>query len=504
MVKGSEAASEAEAASKAASARPGPDKARQGRGLSAGSRYARWLAPAVSGPAAVIELVVAMVLAMGLAYVVLPQNPLLLGLGFPWAWLLPVVLALRYGTLIGVGSVLMLLGGWFFFHDLGAQEGAFPRVFFLGGLLLVLVAGQFGDVWGTRLARAKAVNRYLDERLAALTKNHYLLRISHARLENDLLARPTTLRDTLSQLRGVALGDAAVTGGELAGAQPMLQVVAQACQLEAAALYPCRGGTVAPHAVARMGPDFALDAGDPLVRHCLETRELAHLRSAGLQHEAHTRYVAVAPLLAGSDQLIGVLVVERLPFLSLNYENLQLLMVLMGYYADGVEHARATHEIQAAVPACPYAFALDYARLSRLRRESGIESSVVALVFDHDEARDALFEQVIRSRRALDVAWPATSPHHRAMLTLMPLSDAQAVSAYLVRIEDMLRAQFGTDFASAKIGVHSLSVPAHGAEDAFVRFLHRCDIQTGAPGDGAPAQGGEPAVAGGNAEPVHG
>ncbi len=456
-------------------------KTRQGQGIGLGGRYARWLAPAVSGPAALVELVVVMVLAMGLAYLMLPQNPLLLGLGFPWAWLLPVVLALRYGTLIGVGSVLMLLGGWFFFHELGAQEGAFPRMFFLGGLLLVLVAGQFGDVWGTRLARARAVNRYLDERLAALTKNHYLLRISHARLENDLLARPTTLRDTLSQLRGVALEDAALSGGELAGAQPMLQVVAQACQLEAAALYPCRGDAVVPQAAARTGPEFDLDVDDPLIRHCLETRELAHLRSAGLQHDARTRYVAVAPVLAGSDDVIGVLVVERMPFLSLNYENLQLLMVLMGYYADGVEHARATHGIQAAVPACPYAFALDFARLSRLRRETGIESSVVALVFDLDEARDALFEQVIRSRRALDVAWPATSPHHRAMLTLMPLSDAQAVSAYLVRIEDMLRAQFGTNFAAAQIGVYSLSVPATGSEEALVRLLHRCDIDTGAP-----------------------
>jgi hypothetical protein len=113
-------------------------------------------------------------------------------------------------------------------------------MFFMGGLLLVLVAGQFGDVWNTRLARARAVNRYLDERLAALTKNHYLLRISHARLENDLLARPTTLRDTLSQLRAVALQDAMNGGntGPLAGAQPMLQVVAQACQVEARRCMP--------------------------------------------------------------------------------------------------------------------------------------------------------------------------------------------------------------------------------------------------------------------------
>ena len=478
------------------------EKRRQGQGIGLGGRYARWLAPAGSGAAAVIEMIGIMAVAMGVTWLILPQNPLLLGMGFPWAWLLPVILALRYGTLVGVGAVLMLLGGWFFFDTFGVHADAFPRMFFLGGLLLVLVAGQFGDVWNTRLARARAVNRYLDERLAALTKNHYLLRISHARLENDLLARPTTLRDTLSQLRAVALQDA-MRGGEdaqgslLAGAQPMLQVVAQACQLEGAALHAFDGDRLLPEAVASIGPAFEIDVDDPLVRHCLETRELAHLRSSGLQQEAQTRYVAVAPVLAASDRLIGVLVVERMPFLSLTYENLQLLMVLMGYYADGVEHARATHGIQELAPAIPYAFALDYARLSRLRHETGIESSVVALVFDLDEARDALFEQVVRSRRALDVAWPARNEHHRAMLTLMPLSDSQAVSAYLVRIEEMLRAQFGTDFASAHIGVYTLSVPAAGSEEALMRLLHRCQLDGAASTrTGMTASAGDPPRAG--------
>jgi hypothetical protein len=383
-------------------------------------------------------------------------------------------------------------------------------MFFLGGLLLVLTSGQFGDVWGTRLARARAVNRYLDERLAALTKNHYLLRISHARLENDLLARPTTLRDTLSQMRAVAMGDAARGGVDqpettLPGAQPMLQVVAQACQIEGAALFACDGERISPQAAASIGPAFELNLDDPLVRHCLDTRELAHLRSSGLQQDAETRYVAVAPVLAGSDRLIGVLVVERMPFLSLTYENLQLLMVLMGYYADGVEHGQATHGIQALMPAIPYAFALDYARLSRLRQETGVESSVVALVFDLDEARDALFEQVVRSRRALDVAWPARSPRQRAMLTLMPLSDSQAVSAYLVRIEDMLRAQFGTDFATSHIGVYSLTVPATGAEDALVRLLQRCQIDGATATDATAPRSVAPGVvagAAGNNAPV--
>ncbi|WP_420994808.1 PelD GGDEF domain-containing protein [Cupriavidus sp. 30B13] len=456
------------------------DKIREGQGIGAGGRYLRLIAPATSGPVSLVELVATMIVAMGLGYLVLPDNPLLLGLGFPWAWLLPLILALRYGTLIGVGSVLMMLGGWFFFHEIGAQPGGFPRLFFLGGLLTVLVAGQFGDVWGTRLARARAVNRYLEERLAALTKNHYLLRVSHARLENDLLAKPTTLRDTLSQMRAVSLEDSSAASGQLVGARPMLQVVAQACQLEAAALYAVHGGTVAGAASAQIGADFEFDAGDVLVRHCLETRQLAHLRAGGLAGQSpdhpQTRYLAVAPVLSGADKLVGLLVVERMPFLSLNYENLQLLMVLMGYYADGIEHAASTRAIEAGIPGVPYDFALDYARLSRLRRDSGIESTIVALVFDLDESRDALFEQVIRSRRALDVAWPLTSTHQRALLTLMPLSGSEAASAYLVRIEDMLRAQFGTDFEAARIGVHTLAVPASAPVEPLERLLHRCHV----------------------------
>jgi hypothetical protein len=66
--------------------------------------------------------------------------------------------------------------------------------------------------------------------------------------------------------------------------------------------------------------------------------------------------------------------------------------------------------------------------------------------------------------------------HHRAMLTLMPLSDAQAVAAYLVRIEDMLRAQFGTDFTSAGIGVYTLAVPATGSEEALAKLLRRAQV----------------------------
>ncbi|MWO24624.1 hypothetical protein, partial [Escherichia coli] len=121
-----------------------------------------------------------------------PDNPLLLGYGFPWIWLVPLILALRYGTLLGALAALVVLGAWAVFYGQTAAAGSFPRMYFLGGLMLVLIGGQYGDIWGARLSRARTVNGYLNDRLAALTKNHFLLRLSHERLENDLLAKPTT------------------------------------------------------------------------------------------------------------------------------------------------------------------------------------------------------------------------------------------------------------------------------------------------------------------------
>ncbi|PLC41260.1 sugar ABC transporter [Ralstonia pickettii] len=492
-----ESAGSTQSASASASAgRVAPDAGGQGgrnerrrnaQGIGASTWYGRLIAPAVSSPSAVLETLGAVVAAIGIVWLFVPDNPLLLGYGFPWMWLVPLILALRYGTLLGALAALVVLGAWAVFYGQTAAAGSFPRMYFLGGLMLVLIGGQYGDIWGARLSRARTVNGYLNDRLAALTKNHFLLRLSHERLENDLLAKPTTLRDTLTQLRNIALAarehgaaDNAPDVAQLPGAEPFLQWTAQACQLEVAAMVRVTGNRIDTEPVARVGTPFDIVADDPLIRHCIDTHALGHPQAPELRNvnnpEDSSRYVACAPVLSGADELIGLVVVHQMPFLSLSYENLQFLLVLLGYYADGVRHLTVSSEILDLVPDAPYEFALDLGRLARLHRDTGIDSSVVALIFDKDETSDALFESVVRSRRALDVVWQANGKNRRAIITLMPLSGAGAVSAYLVRIEDSLRAQFGVDFEGGRITVQTLHVTGEHPGEALQRFLSRCHL----------------------------
>ena len=442
----------------------------------------RLVAPAATRPFAIVETVVFMLVVFGLCWAFDRTDPLLLNSGFPWLWLAPFVIALRYGTLLGLLAGAMTVGAWYL---LGGSHGeAWPLMFFTGGLLQTVVAGHFGDTWGHRAARASTINDYLNDRLVAITNSHYLMRLSHERLEKDLLSRPTTLRDSITELRRLSVVQESVsqdtTGPSaplraLPGAHGLLEFVAQVCQIEVAALFPVRNGRVGGEAAARVGDDFALAPDDELVTHAISTMSVAHLKSEDIPI-AQSQYLVCAPLVSADGQLLAVLVIKRMPFLSLNFDNLQLLLVLLGYYADGVEHASLVQGILAAVPGCPYDFALDLGRLTRLQRDAGIASSMVALAFPRDEAGDSLFEHVIRRRRALDLMWPVQTASQSVLVNLMPATDTTGIDGYLARIETSLSAQFNLDLEGARVGIHTLHLGAMEPGQALQRLLKRSGL----------------------------
>jgi polysaccharide biosynthesis protein PelD len=456
--------------------------ATSGHGIAADLPWARIFAPSniTRGRAAFIvaEVVVATLLLLGVSWYVHPADPLLLRTGFGWVWLLPVIFALRYGTLAGTASGLLLLGFWYATSMPLAAGGhrVFPGGFFFGGFVLTLLCGQFGDIWIGRQRQARIANDYLAERLSIITKNQFLLRLSHERLEQDLLARPATLRDSLNRLRSLALSDE--ESGPLKGAERFLKTAAQACQLETASLYPWTGKSVETIAVASVGAPIELDLNDPLVTEAIDKLALAHPLSNAESDaaDAHTRYRAVVPMLDAAGRHVALLVVERMPFLAMTRDNLQFLAVLCGYYADGVRHVEVSAALVQAFPRCPYEFALDYARLVHLVRDTGVQSSLVALVFDTSDISTSLHQHVLRSRRSLDVQWSIVTPTQRVVLTLMPLSAESAVAGYLLRIEENIRAQFAVDFESAHVATHSMRVTAAAPVDALRDFLSLCHV----------------------------
>src|SRR4051794_20773322 len=278
------------------------------------SRLSALFSPLLANRWLWLEAVLIPVIGVGLCWLVSQDDPFFINKGeFPWTWFAPVLVALRYGVMAGIASTRVMLIGDFFLRQPHAD---FPQLYFLPGLILVMIAGEYSTTWRTRLRRVGELNAYLTERFTRIMNQLNVLRLSHDQLEHDLITQPATLRDALYELR--MLMAVRSSGATLPAAQEILVLLAHHCQLEAAAIYEIVDGSYVQR--AKLGDPPPVKSNDSLLEYALEKRALAHLQTEGVAvgEQVPTDHLVVAPILTSGDQLLGVLVITRMPFFALN------------------------------------------------------------------------------------------------------------------------------------------------------------------------------------------
>lgn len=400
-----------------------------------------------------LEIVLIPLLAVGLAWLASPGDPLLHKASFPWLWLAPVLVALRYGVFPGLLACVPILFNWLLADYAGLMGSDFSPGYFFGGGLLVLVCGEFADVWRDRNERMDETNLYLTERLSRLTKRHLLLNLSHDRLEQEMLARPGSLRDALARLRTIAI-EGEPDQQQMPGAIGLLQLLSQYVNIESAALYSLKNhgnAQVLGPLIARIGEPEPLTPDDELLRLALEKNSLAHIASHEVSLERNTNQLVVAPLISGSDRLIGVLAVTRMPFFSLNVENLQMMSVILAYYADNVRHAPQVRDVLEKLPTVPALFAEELVRMTLMQKKVGIASHIVVMTFGGGK-REEIPAEFLRIKRGLDLYWQTRVNDKPVVAVLLPFASPSATQGFQQRIEDWLALRFDGDFES--LGIH--------------------------------------------------
>jgi hypothetical protein len=341
---------------------------------------------------------------------------------------------------------------------------------------LTFVCGEYGDWWQLRQQRANEKTSYLKTRLEQLTETLYLLRLSHDRLEQSLLSQPLPLRDALSRLRNLFVQEDQSLPPE--AAERFLRLMAQYFQLEVAAVYRFESATHTFVSAASIGTVQPLDLDDALVRYSREHLTLCHLLTQQMEENTRSRYLIVAPLKARDGEILGWFVVEKMPFLALHADALQMMSAFLGYFADSAYAAHAAKTIQVAFPDCPLLFAQELLRLVRLQHECGIESHIVAWTFGAGQRHLDVQSRIKKTRRGLDVLWETTWQGTPMILTLMPFAKAAAVEGYLSRIHaDAVNSPLGLGFREAGIDVYSAAFDTRDAVPWLYDFFGRCRMQ---------------------------
>jgi hypothetical protein len=375
-------------------------------------------------------------LALLIGYVFSRNDPLWVRAEFPWSWLAPMIVALRYGPIGGLSAAGVLLLGWLGFNR--EDLSRFPEQYFLGGLMVVMIVGEISSLWRARIRRERTAQHYMDQRTEQLIRQHYLLRLSHDQLEQELIGRPVSMRDALSGLSALS--------GAPGDAQSLLNQLAQFCQISAACLVAVRDDRIEPQPIAQLGGAHEVRPEDPLLRQALEARMLTHV-SQGLRDAQQTRYLVVAPMLDLGGDLWSA-AGGRNALFALQEETLQTINLLLGYYTDSVAANRLAQPLLQAYPLCPRPFASELQRMEHVNRSAGLCSVVVALELSPQAVQSQMAQQLMRLERMLDRSWLIEGRNRQWLAILMPLGTGATAEGYLNRIEGWL-GQRGMDSLGA-------------------------------------------------------
>ena len=212
------------------------------------------------------EAVVLTAATLALAAWVHPDDPFLSAYPFPWVWIAPILVALRYGMWAGILSSGLIFGGWLVIDQfLGSPFPTLGKPYVVGLLLVVILTGEFGSQWHIHITQLTEWNEYLRRRIHEMTQSYHLLGMSHQQLEKHLASRPLTLRDALTRLRGFFL-DSEERISEI-GAHKFLALVGQYFQFEVASILSVGPAGIEPEPLAVIGEPPSLHFEDPLVKH---------------------------------------------------------------------------------------------------------------------------------------------------------------------------------------------------------------------------------------------
>lgn len=394
-------------------------------------------------------------------YWISPEDPLWVQAQYPWSWIAPTLIALRYGALAGLGSSAVLLAGWFFFHRMEWSD--FPQLYFLGGLITVMLIGEFSSLWRHRTRRSELTQHYLDQRLEHLVRQYYLLRLSHDRLEQELIGRPMSMRDALQMLQ--TADSSSQASGQL------VQLLSQYCQVTEAGIYEVHEGQLSNKLLASIGVLKPLNLQDALPRQALESRELCHVAQT-VNTQPESQYLIAAPLKDLNGDPYAMLVVQKMPFYALNQENLQVIGLLLNYYSDGLFAKTLAAPLIALYPDCPEPFAVEIQRLNHMYAAAKIPSTMVALSFSSEAIGKRYPQQLLRMKRQLDEYWLLQSSENKQVLAvLMPLGNTSAAEGFLERIAQWLNVAPEKSLVEHGIRPHIFSLGTETSE-ATLQRLH--------------------------------
>lgn len=407
-------------------------------------------------------------LALGLPVLFNAEDPYWTQGGFSWPVLGPLLVALRYGFSKGFISILTLLVGQLLLiqSNILDPQSEFNINAMIGYIIVVMVAGEFRDVWERTNQQQSIQLAYVSDRLEKFTRQYHLISSSHDRIEQMLAGHTLSLRESLQAVRE-SIGKLKERRLDSA-AEVILNLFIEYGSIEKAGLYKVENDKIQEPALASIGKMSEPSNSDPLIAAMFDEKELVSLKNPKAS-SGDSKYHIAIPLIDVNDTIYGAILVEKVKFFALKENTLTLLAVMAGHIGDLLRH-EITNPIMTREESPYFKRQVKHANKEAKRYKIPSHFLKVNALSINDESR-RLMEYLTEARRGLDIY--LYDNEKQVLLILMPLADELEKDGFVMRMNSWCKERTGKTLQELDIIIEQeVAFPVNKDELSKLVALH--------------------------------
>jgi len=382
-----------------------------------------------------------------LGYLFNPQDICFVHTQISFVLIILAIITLFHGFengLIAIGMVSVAM--WLFYTE-------FPYVEFLITLMMTMIFSEFHYYWTKKIRELKVEAEYKSAKLHELSKAFYTLKISHDQLEKNYVVKPMSIRNAIEGIIKTAkeLDSHDLDYKNSAFYEHFLALLEKSFSVNSGFIVyknkdhkdEVLSGTNSSITYSSICETYSKEEimSSYLVSRVIEFQKPIYISDSAGEPTAHvkedSKFLVAIPFTNGK-HVQSVLVIDRMPFMAFNKENLISITILLEYLSITMNKNKTLENAYLIEHLQDDDFKYEYNRLRYIYDSFGVDSALMAIKINNKLQAKKVHEKIIEMLRSLDVATLIENNKTSFIILLFPLNDDSSAIGFLNRLKHNL------------------------------------------------------------------
>ena len=421
---------------------------------------------------------------LSIGYLIDPDDICLVNGEVSYILIILAIITLFHGFENGILAIFIIAGAMWAFYEV------IPYLDFLIALMMTMINGEFHYYWTKKIDKAEIDSKYSANKLNELSKSFYSLKISHDQLEKNYVVKPMSIRNSIEEIIKMNLESDDFNHEDAEHKNHIyylnfLGLLEKSFNVNSAILIYKKG-----HNEEEEFNDKTVDIVFGAYTEKIETtlilkdylvdKSLAHQIPIYVSDESgeptatldtDSDYIAAIPSVINGE-LVAILAIKRMPFMSFNREVLTSITILLEYFSIEIGQKNILEEFDTLKIIPEKDFRFEYARLRYMFIKNGVDSTILIFKIDNELQSARVYEKVKKMLRSLDKVTLVEENNFYYIVLLFPLHDKAAAEGYYNRLMYFLKDD------DAKFDFMAFSMMENGLLNKYLRedargYYHR-------------------------------